>query len=103
VLSRGPATHIPPKGTTTQKEVLKIAFLNNFDPGWRTKGNLFLALHTGDPSSGDQATNEATYTSYARVAVSKSAAGWTLSGNSAENAALIQFPQCTGGNNTLTQ
>lgn len=91
-----------PKGTTTQNDVLKVVFLNNYDPTWRTNGNLYLALHTGDPSAGNQSTNEATYTGYARVAVSKSASGWTISGNDVSNAALIQFPQCTGGSNTVT-
>lgn len=91
-----------PKGTTTQNELLKVAFWNNFDPAWRTNGNLYLALHTGDPSAGNQSTNEADYISYARVAVSKSATGWTISGNQSENAELIQFPQCSGGNNTVT-
>lgn len=65
--------------------------------------SLFLALHTADPGeAGDQTTSEATYTSYARVGVLRSGAGWTVSGDSASNAALVQFPQCTGGTNTIT-
>lgn len=89
------------KGDTTETEVLKVIFLNNFDPTWRTNANIYLALHTGDPGeSGDQTTNEVTvgkYASYARVAVLKTAVGWTVAAGSAENAALVQFPQCTGG------
>jgi hypothetical protein len=65
--------------------------------------SLYLALHTADPGeAGDQTTNEATYTSYARVAVTRNSGGWTVSGNSATNTALVQFPQCTGGTNTIT-
>jgi len=62
-----------------------------------------VSLHTGDPGeAGNQTTNEAAYTSYARVAVARSGSGWTVSGNTVTNAALIQFPQCTGGSETIT-
>lgn len=65
--------------------------------------SLYLALHTGDPGEGgSQTTSEATYTSYARVAVARNSGGWTVSSNSATNTAIVQFPQCTGGSNTLT-
>lgn len=44
-----------------------------------TAGNLYVSLHTDDPGAGgDQTTNECAYTSYARVAVARSAAGWTV-------------------------
>jgi hypothetical protein len=66
-------------------------------------GSFYIALHTGDPGeAGNQTTSEATYTSYARVAVARSGAGWSRTGPTVENAALVQFPQCTGGSNTLT-
>ena len=65
--------------------------------------NLFVSLHTGDPGeAGTQATNEATYGSYARVSVARSGAGWTVSGNTVTNAALVQFPQCSSGSETIT-
>ena len=65
--------------------------------------NLYVSLHTADPGeTGNQTTNEATYTSYARVAVARSGSGWTVTNNQAVNAALVQFPQCTGGTNTIT-
>lgn len=68
-----------------------------------TPGSLYVSLHTADPGeAGDQTTNEATYTSYARVAVARSGAGWTVSGNNASNTAAVTFPQCTGGSNTIT-
>jgi len=68
-----------------------------------TAGSFYISLHTGDPGeAGNQTTSEATYTSYARVAVARSGAGWTVSGNNASNAAAINFPACTGGTNTIT-
>lgn len=66
-------------------------------------GSLYISLHTADPGeAGDQTTNEATYTSYARVAVARSGAGWTVSANAVSNAGAINFPQATGGSNTIT-
>ena len=64
---------------------------------------LDIALHTAAPATSAQTSNEATFTSYARVSVARSGAGWSLaSGGSLQNAALIQFPECTGGSNTIT-
>ena len=68
-----------------------------------TAGSFYISLHTGDPGeAGSQTTNEATYTSYARVAVARSGAGWTVSGANVSNTAAINFPACTGGTNTIT-
>ncbi len=68
--------------------------------------NLFVALHTADPGeAGTQATSEATYTSYARVSVARTSGGFTVSGTAptqAANTAAINFPQATGGSNTIT-
>lgn len=68
-----------------------------------TAGVFYISLHTADPGeTGTQTTSEATYTSYARVSVARSGAGWTVSGNNVSNAAAINFPACTGGSNTIT-
>ena len=40
--------------------------------------NLYMGLHTADPSAGTQSTSEAVYTGYARAAVARSAAGFTV-------------------------
>jgi hypothetical protein len=65
--------------------------------------NLYVSLHTADPGeAGDQTTSEATYTSYARVAVARTSGGWTVTNNSVTNAATISFPAATGGTNTIT-
>ncbi len=68
-----------------------------------TAGSLYLALHTADPGeAGTATTSECAYTSYARVAVARSGAGWTVATNTASNTALAQFPECTGGSETIT-
>ena len=65
--------------------------------------DLYVALHTADPTdSGTQSSSEATYTSYARVAVARTSGGWTVSGDTVDNTAQIAFPEATGGSNTIT-
>lgn len=74
--------------------------------GSSAAGSVFIALHTADPGeTGTQTTSEATYTGYARVAVARSGAGWTISGTAptqAANAAAVTFGLCTVGSNTIT-
>ena len=71
--------------------------------GSSTAGNLYISLHTADPGeAGSQTTSEATYTGYARVAVARSAGGWSVAANVASNASAVGFPAATGGSNTLT-
>jgi len=66
-------------------------------------GSLYVSLHTADPDeTGDQTTNETAYTNYVRVAVARSGAGWTVTGNAVANAALVQFAQCGVTGATLT-
>lgn len=65
--------------------------------------NLFVALHTADPGEGgSQTTSEATYTSYARATVARTGGGWTVSGGAVENAAIVAWPACTGGSDTIS-
>lgn len=97
------------KGNTFENDLMKLIFnataIANIADNAASSPltNLYVSLHTADPGEGGaQTTSEATYTSYARVAVARSGSGWTVTGNQAENAALVQFPQCTGGSNTLT-
>ena len=68
-----------------------------------TAGSLYVSLHTADPGeAGKQNTNETTYTGYARVAVARSGAGWTVTGNSVANAATITFGTSSSGTPTIT-
>jgi len=63
--------------------------------------NLYLSLHTADPGAGgSQTTSEAAYTSYARVAVARTSAGFVVTGASAVLAATASFPAATGGSET---
>lgn len=65
---------------TTENDVLKM-MLQGTDPSWRAGATQWIALHTADPGeAGSAVTSEATYTSYARVAVTKSS-GWTDAGS----------------------
>lgn len=65
--------------------------------------NLYIALHTGDPGAGGtQATSEAAYTGYARVAVLRTTGGWTVTNNAAVNAGAVTWPNCTAGSSACT-
>jgi hypothetical protein len=100
------------KGNTFENDLLLLIFNNTNAAdigdatglrGSSTAGSLYVTLHTADPGEGGNATtNECAYTSYARVAVPRSGSSWTVTGNAVTNAALIQFPQCTGGSETAT-
>lgn len=57
--------------------------------------NLYLSLHTADPSAGNQSTNEVSYTNYARVPVARTAGGFTIAANALSLVAPATFP--TGG------
>ena len=66
-------------------------------------GSFYVSLHTADPGEGgSQNTTEATYTPYARVAVARSGAGWTVSGSNVSNAAAITFAACASGSDIIT-
>lgn len=71
--------------------------------------NLYLSLHTADPTdaaASGQSTNETTYTGYARVAVARTSGGWTCSTTGGVSTAVptanISFGQCTAGTATIT-
>lgn len=71
--------------------------------GSSTAGSLYVSLHTASPDEGGaQNTSEVSYGSYARVAVARSGAGWTVTGNSVSPAAAIDFPAATSGTATVT-
>jgi hypothetical protein len=86
---------------TTETEVLAYIF-DTAAAAWAANGNFYLALHTADPTdTGTAVTSESAYTSYARVAISRTT-GFTVSGATAENAALVSFPEATGGTSVVT-
>ena len=65
--------------------------------GSTTPGSLYIALFKTIPPSDSVQGTELAYTGYARVAVARSAGGWTVSGDNASNAAAVTFGMCTGG------
>lgn len=71
-------------------------------PGSATAGSFYISLHTATPDeTGTQTTNEATYTGYARQAVARSTAGWTVNNDVADNMATIAFGTATAGSETI--
>lgn len=66
--------------------------------------SVYLSLHTATPGIGGlQTTNEATYTPYVRLAVSRTGAGWAVaSGGATSNSLLSQFVECASGSDTVT-
>ena len=97
------------KGNTFENDFLKLIFtavaIANIadDAASAPLTNLYVALHTSDPGeAGAQNANECAYTSYARVAVARTAGGWTVTAASVSPAAEISFPACTGGTETAT-
>lgn len=89
------------KANTTEVDILAKVFKATA-LSWDAATDLDIHLHTADPGeAGNSTTNEATYTSYALVTVARTGVAWSGT-NPVTNAALIQFPQATGGTNTIT-
>ena len=71
--------------------------------GSTTAGSVHVSLHTANPNeTGNQTTSEAAYTSYARVAVARSTAGWSVASGVGDNDSAVTFPAATGGSETET-
>lgn len=88
------------KGNTWINDLLKLLFqatavANIADNAAASPlTNLYASLHTADPGAGgNQTTNEAGYSGYARVAVARSGSGFTVSGQSVTLAANVTFAQ----------
>lgn len=84
----------------TENATLKM-HLQGTDPAYRAGATQYLALFTADPGETGSLVAEASYTGYARVALTKASA-WTDGGSTFTNTALIQFGACTAGSNALT-
>jgi hypothetical protein len=86
---------------SSETSILQQIFTGTALP-WNGNTNLWLALHTADPGeAGTAVTSEATYTGYARVQLVR-ATDITVSGATASNTSLAQFPVCTAGSSTCT-
>jgi len=102
-------------GNTAEADTLKLLFQNidwnNLGDagglrGSVSAGSFYIGLATAALSgTSTQASNEAAYPGYGRVAVVRSAVGWTVTGaapTTAENAAATTFGTCTSGTETET-
>lgn len=94
------------KGSTFLNDLLLLIFNNTalaligdasgLQPS-AAAGSLYLSLHTASPAAGNQTTSEATYGSYARVAVARTSGGFTVSAGHATLTADALFPNGTSG------
>lgn len=98
-----------PKSTTFSNDIALLIFnataiANLADNAAASPAtNLYLSLHTATPGiGGAQTTNETAYTNYSRIAVARTAGGWTVASGAATNAALAQFAQCGVTGATVT-
>lgn len=92
-------------GNTTENDILLFLFnATALSGNWPASGaNFYVALHTADPGeAGAPNASEATYTGYARVAITRNSGGFTVSGNAVSNTSAVNFAQCTAGSNTIT-
>lgn len=88
--------------SNTTENDLALYIFDSTAPSWAGNANFYVRLHSADPGeAGTAITNEISYTGYDGVAVSRTT-GFTITGNEASNAALLQFPLCTGGSATAT-
>jgi len=99
-----------PKSTSAATSILALIFNGTAwadlaeNDASSPAASIYIGLHTADPGvGGSQLTNEAAYTNYLRVAVTRNAAGWDVpSAGATANAALVQFAQCGATGATVT-
>lgn len=92
------------KNNVTENDLVKFYANNVAMPSYGT--NWYIHLHTADPGeTGTSSTNEAAYTSYARVTTLRDNTAWTIcdadgtpnaNGSAFKNAVDVVFPECTG-------
>lgn len=71
--------------------------------GSAAPGSLYFTLLESDPGeTGTAVTGETAYTGYARQAVARSGAGFTVTANSVSPAANVVFPISSSGTPTIT-
>ena len=99
-----------PKGTATCNNFLKLLYNATAwadvaqDDGSSPIATIEVALATASYAGASTlASNEATYTNYARQSTARTTGGWTAaSGGATDNVAAIEFPQCGASGNTIT-
>lgn len=99
-----------PKGTATCNNFLKLLYnatawadvAENDSSSPMTAVEMALATASYSASS-TLASNETSYTNYARQSIARTTGGWTAaSGGQTENVAAVEYPQCGASGNTIT-
>lgn len=84
---------------TTENDLAAYIF-DSTAPAWASNSDFYVRLHSSDPGeAGSATTNEISYTGYDGAPISRTT-GFTVSGNTASNAGLVQFGVCSGGSAT---
>jgi hypothetical protein len=102
-----------PATNQLEDDLLDLLFTNVQAPNWGdasglqpagTVGSVYISLHdaTLADTHTDQTQDEAAYGSYARQAVARSVAQWTVSAGVVDNDNEILFPEATSGSETET-
>ena len=91
-------------GSTFQNDLTKLIFngtaISNVadNAAAAPSTNLWLSLHTADPTGGTQGTNETiSYTGYTRVAIARTSTGFAITSNVVALNVNADFPSMTGG------
>lgn len=102
---------MPAKSNTFINDLLRLIFnavnIPNIadNAGTSPYTNLYLALHTANPSaSGNQSSSETNYVGYARQAVPRTAGGFVVTGQTVKLNSQVNFPDPLSGtpNQTIT-
>src|SRR5262245_37716556 len=90
------------KGNTFENDLLKLIFnataiANIADNAASSPLTvLYVSLHTADPGeAGSQTTSETGYTGYARQSVARTSGGFTVTNDTVNPVANLDFPECT--------
>lgn len=91
------------KGATFASQLLSLFFNGTAIPNLAVNATsspltvLYGALHTADPTAtGNQTSNEVTYTGYTRLSIARTSSGFTVSGASVSPTASLIWPTPTG-------
>jgi hypothetical protein len=100
------------KTNAFETALLGLIFLNNNIAnigdatglrGSSAPGVFYVSAHSSDPGeSGDQTSNEISYTGYARISIVRTSSGWSVSGNQATTLLELLFGLCTSGSGNIT-
>ena len=84
----------------TANDLIRYMFIG-VTPTWVAETHFYVALHTAEPVV-SQTESEVSYAGYARAAVIRTAAGFTIAGGQARNTAAVNTGVCTAGTAMIT-